>query len=274
MIPYRLRDRRRAGSRPAILVVIPYYNASAWIGECIARLAANGEPHDVLIVDDGSDVPLALPMDDNMVLCRFDRNAGLITALNFAASFALAQGYRYYVRQDADDFSGPDRLRVQREVIEREQADLVVSGVRAINEQGQELWGGQIRVDEEAFRKALVTRNPAVHSTWFMQTALFERLGCYDERYSGAEDYEFLRRIAEGGRIAIEPSEQVDYLVRSGSILSASRGPAVQTLRIILRYFEPGQLAAYVGVLRAAVAVALPRRWKTAARRLQRGLRR
>jgi glycosyltransferase involved in cell wall biosynthesis len=271
MIPYRIDDHRSRDDRPAILVVVPYYNAAPWVGDCLTALAANDEPHDILVVDDGSrPVFQAIAPADNLVVCRFERNAGLITALNFAASFAVAQGYRYYVRQDADDFSRPERLRLQREAIEREQADLVVSGVRAVDESGRLLWHGRMDIDAAAFRNMLATRNPAVHSTWFVRTDLFARIGCYDERFKGAEDFELLQRIARGGRISIVPDELVDYQVRTGSILSSSKGPAVQTLRIVLRYFDPKRLGSYIGVVRAVSAAILSRRLKVAARDLLR----
>lgn len=272
MIPYQIEDHRRPGAKPSILVVIPYYNAAPWIVECLGRLAANNEPHDILIVDDGSDPALDVPAAGNLVICRFARNAGLITALNFAASFAAAQDYSYYVRQDADDFSHPDRLRLQREAIERDKADLVISGVRAVDEQGRMIWSGRGVEDEQALRRVLAMRNPAVHSTWFMRTDLFVRIGCYDERFKGAEDFEFLQRISRRGKIAIVPHELVDYLIRTGSILSASRRPALQTLRIVIRYFEPLRLASYAGVIRAAGAAAAPRRLKTMVRRILRGM--
>lgn len=269
MITYRIEDRRDDGVRPPVLVVVPYYNAEPWIGECLSRLAANDEPHDILIVDDGSEVPFTCPAGvDNVAVCRFSRNAGLITALNFAADFALANGYTYYVRQDADDFSSPRRLRLQREAIERDQADMVVSGVHAVDETGATIWRARMSEDIEAFRRTLTARNPTVHSTWFLRSDVFVRIGCYDERFKGAEDFELLQRIARQGRIAFVPDELVEYQVRSGSILSGSRQPALQTLRIVARHFDPARPASYTGVARAAMAAIVSRRTKTIVRKL------
>lgn len=275
MIPYWIDDRRLPGSRPPILVVVPYYNAAPWIVQCLAQLAANDEPHDILLVDDGSDSPfVAPPGADNLVVCRFARNAGLITALNFAASFAAREGYTYYVRQDADDLSHPDRLRRQRAAIEQANADIAVAGVTAVDETGATVWNGQIGVDEAGFRRMLAVRNPAVHSTWFLRTDLFAKIGCYDERFKGAEDFELLQRIARQGRIAIVPDALVDYLVHSGSVLSASRGPALQTLRIVARSFDPARPECYTGLARASCAALASRGVKTAVRRLLLRLRR
>lgn len=271
MIAYTMEDRRRSGIRPPILVVIPYYNAAPWIDECLSRLAANDEPHDILVVDDGSDPPfVAATAAENLIICRFSRNVGLITALNFAADFALNAGYTYYVRQDADDFSMPDRLRLQRATIERDGADIVVSGVHAVDEAGATVWRGRMTDDDNAFRRTLATRNPTVHSTWFLRTDLFTRIGCYDENFKGAEDFELLQRIARQGRIAVVPDELIEYQVRSGSILAGSRQPALQTLRIVARYFDPARPASYVGIVRAGAAAIVSRRAKTAVRRLLR----
>ncbi|VXD00986.1 hypothetical protein SPHINGO8AM_80021 [Sphingomonas sp. 8AM] len=268
MVACRVDDRRRGASRPAILVVIPYYNAEAWIAPCLEALGRSDIAHDILIIDDGSDVVVnpGSPAD-NLVICRFEQNAGLITALNFAASFALEQGYAFFVRQDADDLSRPARLRRQWEAMEAEQADLVVSGVHAVDEVGETIWSGAIQVDPAGLRRLLASRNPVVHSTWFMRTSLFRTIGCYDERFKGAEDFELLQRIFRQGSVAIVPEELVDYLVRSGSILSGSRGPAAQTVRVLARHFDPASPQAYVGIARAAAAVLASRHLKTMVRR-------
>lgn len=270
MVGYELQDHRALGARPPILVVIPYFNAAPWIEECLARLEASLEPHDILIVDDGSEPALSITAGPNIVLCRFQRNCGLISALNFAAEFALMNGYRYYVRQDADDFSHVDRLRLQRERIEQGGADLVVCGVRAVDERGRTIWKGAPPGNERDFKRILAMRNPTVHSTWFMRTDIFQRIGCYDERFKGAEDFEFLQRIARAGRIDVMPNVLVDYLVRSGSILSGSRQPALQTLRIVADHFDFKSPASYLGLGRAFAAASISRGIKTRMRRLWR----
>jgi hypothetical protein len=120
--------------------------------------------------------------------------------------------------------SRPTRLKSQLETIQRENADLVVSGVRAVDQEGTTVWRGTMTTDGDLFRKTLAMRNPTVHSTWFLRTDTFTKIGCYDEHFKGAEDFELLQRIARQGTIAFVPDELVDYLVRTGSVLSASRG--------------------------------------------------
>lgn len=266
MIPYQLHDHRRSDRpRPRILVVIPCYNAQRWIEPCLAALARNAEPHDILIVEDGGAPLDPPPSAPNLLHCRMQHNIGLIGVLNLAAQFALDDGYEYYVRQDADDFSLPDRLELQRMLADETGADLVASGVHTIDDAGNRLWDTPGTLPDDLI-SALAVRNIFVHSTWFLRTSVFLRIGCYDPRYVGAEDYELLQRIARGGLIRSVAKPLVEYRVHAGSILSSSGRPARTTVRVVLRYFSGGRLASYKGLVRSIAATAVPRNLKTKAR--------
>ncbi len=267
MVSCRVQDHRKLdNAQPRILVVLPSYNAQQWIRPCLAALAANTEPHDILLIEDGG-MPLdALPPVDNLIHCRMARNIGLIGVLNFAASLALEEGYEFYARQDADDFSFPDRLALQRERADATGADLTVSGVEVIDSEGRPLWktSGDLSPDLVG---ALSVRNIFVHSTWFLRTSVFDRIGCYDDRYVGAEDYEFVQRIVRGGVIDSVARPLVQYRVHGGSVLASSNRPARTTARIVWRYFSWRRPASYKGLGRSLAAACLPRGLKAAARK-------
>jgi len=267
MVPCRVRDfRTRDAPRPRILVVLPCYNAQRWIEPCLAALARNAEPHDILLVEDGG-VPLeGLPVIDNLVHCRMQHNIGLIGILNFAAQFVLNEGYTFYARQDADDFSMPDRLSLQRAKADATGADLTVSGVHVIDGDGKRLWDASGDVPDDLVG-ALAVRNIFVHSTWFLRTSVFATIGCYDERYVGAEDYEFLQRIVRNGTVASVAQPLVEYRVHGGSVLASSNQPARTTARIVLRYFSYRRPTSYKGVMRSIAAAFVPRTLKSAVRK-------
>lgn len=267
MVFCRVRDHRpHDASLPRILVVLPCYNAQRWIEPCLAALARNAEPHDILLVEDGG-VPLErLPALDNLIHCRMESNIGLIGILNFAARFALNEGYAFYARQDADDFSAADRLALQLAKADASGADLTVSGVRVIDGDGKWLWdvSGDLPVDLIA---ALAVRNIFIHSTWFLRTSIFTKVGCYDERYVGAEDYEFLQRIVRNGTVASVTQPLVEYRVHGGSVLASSNRPARTTVRIVLRYFSFHRSASYKGLIRSMAAAVVPRNLKATVRK-------
>lgn len=267
MVSCRVEDhRKRDNARPRILVVLPSYNAQQWIGPCLAALAANEEPHDILLVEDGGTPLNFLPPADNLIHCRMAYNIGLIGVLNFAARFALEEGYEFYARQDADDFSLPDRLMLQRAHADATGADLTVSGVEVIDGEGRPLWNipGDLPSDLVA---ALSVRNIFVHSTWFLRASVFGRIGCYDDRYVGAEDYEFVQRIVRDGVIDSVPRPLVQYRVHDGSVLASSNRPARTTARIVWRYFSWRRPASYKGLGRSLAAACLSRGLKAAVRK-------
>lgn len=267
MVSCRVRDYRQEDSiRPRILVVLPCYNAQRWIEPCLAALARNTEAHDILLVEDGGTPLKNLPVSDNLIHCRMERNIGLIGILNFAACFALEEKYEFYARQDADDFSADGRLSLQLAQADATAADLIISGVHVIDEDGARLWdvSGNLPQDLVA---ALAVRNIFVHSTWFLRTSVFARIGCYDERYVGAEDYEFLQRIVRNGTVASVAQPLVEYRVHSGSVLAASNRPARTTVRIIVRYFSYRRLASYKGLARSLAAAVVPRNLKVGFRK-------
>lgn len=267
LVSCRVQDHRKQNiARPRILVVLPSYNAQQWIRPCLAALAANDEPHDILLVEDGGTPLDALPPSDNLIHCRMARNIGLIGVLNFAARFALEEGYEFYARQDADDFSFPNRLMLQRAHADATGADLTVSGVEVIDGDGRTLWSipGDLPSD---LIGALSVRNIFVHSTWFLRTSVFDQIGCYDEGYVGAEDYEFVQRIARRGVIDSVPQPLVQYRVHGESVLASSKRPARTTARIVWRYFSWRRSASYKGLGRSLVVACLPRRLKAFARK-------
>lgn len=267
MVPYRVRDHRsRDRPRPRILVILPCYNAQKWIEPCLAALAHNREPHDILLIEDGG-VPLErLPALDNIVHCRVEHNIGLIGILNFAARFALEQGYTFYARQDADDFSMPDRLALQRATADETGADLTVSGVHVIDGDGKRLWDISGHLPDDLIG-ALAVRNICVHSTWFLRTSVFTKIGCYDERYVGAEDYEFLQRIVRNAAVVSVAQPLVEYRVHGGSVLASSNRPARMTARIVWHYFSYRRPASYRGIVRSMTAALIPRNLKAAVRK-------
>ncbi len=267
MVSCRVQDHRQQDRpRPRILVVLPCYNAQQWIGPCLTALAANDEPHDILLVEDGGTPLDELPPASNLIHCRMARNIGLIGVLNFAARFALEEGYEFYARQDADDFSLPNRLAMQRACADTTGADLTVSGVQVIDGEGRSLWDipGDLPQDLVA---ALSARNIFVHSTWFLRTSVFNRIGCYDDRYVGAEDYEFVQRIVRDGIIDSVAQPLVQYRVHGGSVLAASNRPARTTARIVWHYFSWHRPASYKGLGRSLAAACLPRGLKAAVRK-------
>jgi glycosyltransferase involved in cell wall biosynthesis len=110
--------------KPLVSVLIPVYNAGTYLREAVASIVSQTYDRlDIIIVDDGStDGCLETIRDlcDSRVRTITQANAGRPGALN--RGLDLAQG-EFFVIQDADDASYPDRVEKQVAVL-RENPDL------------------------------------------------------------------------------------------------------------------------------------------------------
>jgi glycosyltransferase involved in cell wall biosynthesis len=114
--------------RPVISVIIPCYNAAAWLPATIESAVGQTWPHvEIIVVDDGSS-------DDSVAIARrySSRNVRVETIPNSGAAaarnhgLALARG-DYLQFLDADDLLGPDKLERQLGRLESSGDDCVAT---------------------------------------------------------------------------------------------------------------------------------------------------
>ena len=128
---------------PRLAVLIPAYNAERTILRAIQSLNANSEPHDIVVIDDGSAQPLReiVPAQDNLVILRNERNRGVTEARNQGLAYILEHGYAFVAKLDADDAARPDRLARQIGFFDRHpDVALLGSRGRVVSERGEVLF--------------------------------------------------------------------------------------------------------------------------------------
>jgi GT2 family glycosyltransferase len=207
---------------PQVSVVIPVMNGEAWLAAAIESvLFQTLTDFELIIVDDGStdaspDIIAAMRARDARIRAvRQPRQLGLVRALNAALAVARTP---LLARLDADDLALPQRLAVQvRQFSERPDLVLLGSWAEKIDDSGRRI--GEARPEPDPGRLALILqrRNPFVHSSVMMRTAVVKRLGGYREAFLGAEDFDLWLRLSERGVIANLPETLVRYRVHGGS---------------------------------------------------------
>ncbi|HEY5674657.1 MAG TPA: DUF2062 domain-containing protein [Malonomonas sp.] len=149
-----------------ILVVVPVYNHAATLRQVVAGVLALHPS--LLVVDDGSSVPVAALLEDLPVeLLRHPRNLGKGAALRSAADWGLAQGYTHMICLDADGQHDPAELpRFFAAIAEYPQALIVgnrdfdqesIPGASRFGRQFSNFWlrlqtGSQLKDSQSGFR--------------------------------------------------------------------------------------------------------------------------
>jgi len=243
---------------PKIAVLIPSYNGEKLIEKCLASLAGNTEPHDIVIVDDGSKVPLAevIAPRDNVMVLRAEKNIGITRALNLGLHYILDKGYEFVARLDVDDTAHPERLKKQLAFME-DNPDVVLLGCwgKVVDEDGTPLYHLNHPTEHDAIIRYSWYNSAFLHPSMMIRTCVWREAGGYYELYpNAAEDYELTRRLAKFGRLANLPEYLIDYSYSINGISVKKRRIQLRSrLRIQWRYRNFLSPHFYFGILKTFV---------------------
>ena len=181
-----------------ISVVIPYYNRSRFIDDCLASVFAQTRtPDEVIVVDDASQPRERAYLDKFLPRIRIvdqPRNGGVSAARNAGVRAATGSWIAF---NDSDDLWVPDKLAIQVDHATRTGCDGVHSAIRAFYEDG--------RVVVSAPLAPQLTLEDALHDNMIrMQSLLIKAdvlraIGGFDETLRCCEDDDLGIRLAVRG---------------------------------------------------------------------------
>jgi glycosyltransferase involved in cell wall biosynthesis len=209
-----------------VSVVIPSYNAEAFIADTLRSVLAQSEPvREVLVVDDGSrdrtpeivagfGPPVALHRGPRRGVCAA-RNTGI----------ALSTG-EYVALCDHDDTWAPEKTRKQIAVLDADPA-LAFAFTQAVNDGGPEhgrvfpLIAGPEPVLKRAYEELLFWNYVPMSAVIARRTALDAARvpgedGPFDPRFRLSEDWELWLRLAERGGVGYVAEPLMTYRIVSG----------------------------------------------------------
>jgi glycosyltransferase involved in cell wall biosynthesis len=184
---------------PLVSVVLPVYNCEDYICESVKSiLCQTFVDFELLIIDDGSidsTYKKISHFKDPRVILIKQKNKGLPITLN--QSFQIARG-KYIARQDADDFSYPDRLEKQVKFLESN-LDVGIVGTWAEIMVGRTKSERSLRHNPEKnkIRFDVLFDSPFVHSSIMLRKKVFDDIGGYKPAFMPVEDYEYWTRVLE-----------------------------------------------------------------------------
>jgi glycosyltransferase involved in cell wall biosynthesis len=253
-----------AGRAPAVSVVMAVRDGAAWVTEAVGSVLGQTDgDHELIVVDDGStDATAALlaRITDPRVRVVPQEAAGLTRALNRALGLARAD---LVARLDADDLALPERLARQRAFLAAHpEVGLLGTAAREVDAAGMPVREVRPPLDDAAIRRALIRRNPFVHSSVMARRELLASAGGYDERVAVAQDYDLWMRLAPRTRLANLPEVLVVRRLLAGRVSIEREEERLRTeARVRWRAVTSGAYPPWCALfaVRSALALALPR---------------
>lgn len=193
-------------------MLIPAYCAQATIERALASVRAQTlQPAQVLIVDDGSPVPLVVDPQQlapvPITVIRLPHNRGSSGALNHGISQVTTDWIAFL---DADDSWHNDKLAQQMAFVEQEpDTILVATGLRFLDAAGQKLVDVATAKlpDDDATRFASLMEDCVIGKpSVLVRTVIVQHIGGFDEQLIVGEDQHLWLRIAAKFPVAVIPN--------------------------------------------------------------------
>jgi len=192
---------------PVISVLISAYNAERFIRQSVQSiLDQTYRSFELLITDDGSsDNTLAILeefRDERIRLFR-QSNKGLTQSLNQMLESARGE---YIARQDADDYSAPNRFDKEVEFLDANPAiALVGTWAMQVDDDNREIYRFSAETNPLTLSQLLVEENPFVHGSWLTRKSVLKELKGYREEFQCSQDYDLLLRMKENYKVSNIP---------------------------------------------------------------------
>jgi glycosyltransferase involved in cell wall biosynthesis len=175
-----------------------------------------------LILDDGSRQPETCrelerqAAADSRIRLEREPPRGLTTTLNRGLARAAGE---LIARQDADDWSEPDRLARQTAFLAAHpHIALCGSNAWTHREDGRPLWATRLPEQPAAIREALWKGNPFFHGSTLFRTGIARELGGYRAEFRSAQDYDFFWRMSDAGGGANLADPLYHYRYNAGAV--------------------------------------------------------
>ncbi len=221
---------------PLVTILMPAYNAAAYIGEAIESvLQQSFTDFELLVVDDGSTDDTSeqvLQFRDPRIVRVQTTHGGVAKALN--AGLQKAKG-KYIARMDADDSCMPNRIEKQLQFLESHPDHIIVgSDAQYMLETGEFLFDFHCAAyTDETIRPGLQQVCPFIHSSVMYRKEAVLLAGAYPEHAHNFEDHLLWIRLSRQGKMANlpEPLMRIRFNTASVTVDEKWRGKYFRRLK-------------------------------------------
>jgi len=230
-------------SRPLVSIVTPAYNSSGFIGETIsAALAQTCEDFEFIIVDDEStdhtiDAIHRATAGDPRVIVMVSPHGGPASARNIALDAARG---RFIALLDSDDVWMKDYLEQQIAMLGHftDRAIVTANALdRGGRRDGQPLWQPSTGYRMLTPRDLILHENSVCIMSVFRREVV-DRIGGFDRRFTGNEDYEFWLRAVNAGFGIVQNRRPLGFYRRRDDSVSSDDVRMLKGIMAVLQSAE------------------------------------
>lgn len=224
---------------PFVSVIMPVYNSEKYITISVNSILNQSYTNfEFIIIDDASTDETFNKLlefkkkDKRIILVKNKKNEGVTRSLNKAIKEVRG---KYTIRMDADDWSYPDRLKLQVELMENN-PDVVVSGsyVEICNSKLKMKNLRQYHLDDETIRKHIFRYSPFAHPATIWKTKVL-KINLYNEVIIVSQDYELYFRVGKMGKFMNLDKPLLKLRMHNNSV-SASKGGLQWNTTVLIRF--------------------------------------
>lgn len=205
---------------PVITVILPCYNAAAFIEETLnSVLNQTFDDFECLVIDDAStDQTCALveriaAQDARVKLFRKEQNTGYTESLNMGLS--LARGW-YVARMDADDICMPQRFEKQVAFMETNPGCVMCGSAYRLMHNNYTV---HVPVTHADIMLGLLYGNVFCHPSIMMRNEIIRKNNIrYETRFEPSEDYAMWVHLSNFGTLANLPDVLLAYRLHRESV--------------------------------------------------------
>ena len=211
---------------PFVSISISFFNAESTLLDAVRSVFAQTHKNwELILIDDGStdnSLELARSINEPRVRVYSDgENKKLAARLNQAITLSK---YDFIARMDPDDLMAPDRIEKQLKVlVERENVDLVSTGVLSLNNENKPI-GFRIISENHIMTAASVLKAQSgiVHASVLARKSWYERNN-YREDLPVAQDSELWSRAYSKSDLKVHFIREPLYFYREDNNVTRSK---------------------------------------------------
>lgn len=227
-------------SEALVSLVMPAWRPQAeWLKEAVgSALAQTGCAIELLLIDDGSPVPVAdllEGLDDPRLRVIRIEHGGVAGARNSGIAEARGEYLRFV---DADDVIEPTSTSLLLGLGEG-RSDVIAYGATLFcDEDLRPLWKMTSEVEGNAVTACLLGRFQTRLTAFLFPRRVIELTGAWEQDFEVSTDWDFILRSLEHAQVRGTDSVAALYRRHPGGVTTNPMGGAIAAERVAARYFE------------------------------------